>query len=168
MKKEDKIDWSLEPPSKSQRKRDMTAVQDLGKELTTLNRKQLEKLQLSDRVLAALAEFHRLPNSNEARRRHLQFIGKVMRDEPHEEILQALTNLRTPDHAEVRRAQLIEKWGERLLSGAEDDVNAFITDYPLAERQAIRQLLRNYSRDDEESARVHRRRLLSYIKEYIV
>lgn len=168
MKKENKIDWSLEPPSKSQRKRDMTAVQDLGKDLTTLNRKQLEKLQLSDRVLAALAEFHRLPNSNEARRRHLQFIGKIMRDEPHEEIQQALDNLRTPDHTEVRRAQLIEKWGECLLSGAEEDVNAFVADYPLAERQAIRQILRNYNRDDEEAARVHRRRLLSYIKEYIV
>src|SRR5690606_31488677 len=167
MKKEEPIDWSLEPPSKSQRKRDMTAVQDLGKDLTTLNRKQLEKLQLSDRVLAALAEFHRLPNSNEARRRHLQFIGKIMRDEPHEQIQQALEALRTPDHTEVRRAQLIEKWGERLLSGAEEDINAFLSDYPLAERQAIRQILRNYSREDDQAARVHRRRLLSYIKEYI-
>jgi len=167
MNREEKIDWSLEPPSKSQRKREMTAVQDLGKELTTLNRKQLEKLQLSERVLAALAEFHRLPKSNEARRRHLQFIGKIMRDEPHEQIQQALEALRTPDHTEVRRAQLIEKWGERLLSGAEEDINAFLSDYPLAERQAIRQILRNYSREDDQAARVHRRRLLSYIKEYI-
>lgn len=168
MKKEEPIDWSLEPPSKSQRKRDMTAVQDLGKDLTTLNRKQLEKLQLSDRLLAALAEYHRLPNSNEARRRHLQFIGKVMRDEPYEEIQQTLDAMRTPDHTEVRRAQLIEKWGERLLNGTEDEVNAFVSDYPLAERQAIRQILRNYTRDNDETARIHRRRLLSYIKEYIV
>ena len=48
MKQHEEIDWSLEPPSKSQVKRDMTALQDLGQDLTTLNKKQLEKLPLSE------------------------------------------------------------------------------------------------------------------------
>jgi ribosome-associated protein len=75
--------------------------------------------------------------------------------------------MRTPDRTQVRRAQLIEEWGDRLLDGEEDDINAFVALWPLAERQAIRQIVRNYSKDDEEAARVHRRRLMSYIKEYI-
>jgi ribosomal 50S subunit-associated protein YjgA (DUF615 family) len=37
----------------------------------------------------------------------------------------------------------------------------------LAERQAIRTIVRNYNKEDEEAARVSRRRLMSYIKEYI-
>lgn len=167
MNHEEKIDWSLEPPSKSQRKRDMTSIQKLGEELTTLNKKQLEKLPLSDALRAGIAEFSRLPNSNEARRRHLQFIGKIMRGEDHEKIQSELDKMRTPDRAQVRRAQLIEQWGDRLLTGAEDAINNFVTAYPLAERQAIRQILRNFSKDNEEAARVHRRRLLNYIKEYI-
>lgn len=167
MKQREPIDWSLEPPSKSQRKRDMTALQKLGQDLTTLGKKQLEKLPLSDSLLAALAEYNRLPNSNEARRRQLQFIGKVMRDENHEEIQSELDKMRTPDRTQVRRAQLIEEWGDRLLDGDEDIINAFVTQWPLAERQAIRQIVRNYTKDDEEAARVHRRRLMSYIKEYI-
>ena len=167
MKEREPIDWSLEPPSKSQRKRDMTALQKLGQDLTTLGKKQLEKLPLPDSLIAALAEYQRLPNSNEARRRQLQFIGRVMRDANHDEIQAELDKMRTPDRTPVRRAQLIEEWGDRLLDGEEDDINAFVALWPLAERQAIRQIVRNYSKDDEEAARVHRRRLMSYIKEYI-
>ncbi len=167
MNNEDKIDWSLEPPSKSQRKRDMTSIQKLGEELTTLNKKQLEKLPLSDSLRASIAEFSRLPNSNEARRRHLQFIGKIMRGEDHEKIQSELDKMRTPDRAQVRRAQLIEQWGDKLLAGSEVEINSFVTTYPLAERQAIRQIVRNLGKDNEEAARVHRRRLMNYIKEYI-
>ena len=167
MKQREPIDWSLEPTSKSQLKRDATHLQELGQDLTTLNKKQLEKLPLPDTLIAAINEFNRLPNSNGARRRQLQLIGKVMRESNHEEIQAQLDKMRTPDIAQVRRAQLIEVWGDRLLIGSEEDVNAFVSDFPLAERQAIRQIVRNYSKDDTEAARVHRRRLLNYIKEYI-
>lgn len=167
MKQHEEIDWSLEPPSKSQVKRDMTALQDLGQDLTTLNKKQLEKLPLSETLRSALDEYNRLPNSHGAKRRQLQFIGKLMRDSNHEEIQSELDKMRTPDHAQVRRAQLIEQWGDRLIVGNEDDISAFVTAWPLAERQALRQLMRNYSKENEEAARVHRRKLLNYIKEFI-
>lgn len=167
MKQHEEIDWSLEPPSKSQLKRDMIGLQDLGKDLTTLGKKQLEKLPLSETLRAALDEYNRLPNSHGAKRRQLQFIGKVMRDTNHEEIQTELDKMRTPDHAQVRRAQLIEQWGDRLLEGSEEDISAFVTTWPLAERQALRQIMRNYSKENDEVARVHRRKLLNYIKEFI-
>jgi ribosome-associated protein len=167
MKQHEEIDWSLEPPSKSQLKRDMIGLQDLGKDLTTLSKKQLEKLPLSETLRAGLDEYNRLPNSHGARRRQLQFIGKLMRDSNHEEIQAELDKMRTPDHTQVRRAQLIEQWGERLLEGGEDDISAFVTAWPTAQRQALRQLMRNYSKENEEAARVHRRKLLNYIKEFI-
>lgn len=167
MKQHEEIDWSLEPPSKSQLKRDMIGLQDLGKDLTTLGKKQLEKLPLSETLRAALDEYNRLPNSHGAKRRQLQFIGKLMRDSNHEEIQTELDKMRTPDHAQVRRAQLIEQWGDRLLEGNEEDFSAFVAVWPLAERQALRQIMRNYSKENEEAARVHRRKLLNYIKEFI-
>ena len=90
-----------------------------------------------------------------------------MRGELHEEIQTELTRMRTPDLAQVRRAQLIEEWGERLLNGTEDDINAFVSQWPLAERQALRQIVRNYNKDNDETARVNRRRLMDYIKGFI-
>jgi ribosome-associated protein len=167
MKKREEIDWSQEPPSKSQLKRDMIGIQKLGEDLTTLGKKQLDKLPISESLRAALAEFNRLPNSHEARRRQLQFIGKVMRDANHEEIQSELDKLRTPDRTQVRRAQLIEEWGEKILSGSEEQISAFLEHWPLAQRQVLRQMVRNYSTDNEEIARVHRRKLLNYIKEFI-
>lgn len=167
MKKREDIDWSQEPPSKSQLKRDMISIQKLGEDLATLGKKQLDKLPISESLRAALAEFNRLPNSHEARRRQLQFIGKVMRDVNHEEIQVELDKLRTPDRAQVRRAQLIEEWGDKILTGSEEQISAFLERWPLAQRQALRQMTRNYSTDNEEVARVHRRKLLNYIKEFI-
>ncbi len=167
MKKREEIDWSLEPPSKSQVKRDMIGIQKLGEDLTTLGKKQLDKLPISDSLRAALNEYSRLPNSHEARRRQLQFIGKVMRDANHEEIQAALDKLRTPDRAQVRRAQMIEEWGDKILNGSEEQIGEFIERWPLAERQALRQITRNYSKENEEAAKVHRRKLLNYIKEFI-
>src|SRR5210317_1808763 len=65
--------------SKSQRKREMLALQDLGKKLTEVNAPLLAKCQLPTELLSAIEEYKRLPNKHEARRRQLQFIGKVMR-----------------------------------------------------------------------------------------
>jgi ribosome-associated protein len=164
---DEKIDWSLEPPSKSQVKRDMIALQDLGEDLTTLNKKQLEQLPLPENLRSAIDTFNRLPKSFGARKRQLQFIGKIMRSANHEEIQAELDKLRAPDISQVRRAQLIESWGEKLLGGADDEVNAFVEKWPLAERQALRQIMRNYKTEDEAAAKVQRRKLLDYIKEYI-
>lgn len=101
----------IRPDSKTRRKKDMIGIQKLGEELTTLNKKQLAKLTLPETLLTAIRETERIPNSNEAKRRHLQYIGRVMRDCDHESIQAQLNRMRTPDIAQVRRAQSIERWG---------------------------------------------------------
>lgn len=68
----------LETPSKSQRKRDMTALQNLGESLLGLNRHQLEQLSLPDTLLEAILDAKSI-TAHGARRRQLQFIGKLMR-----------------------------------------------------------------------------------------
>lgn len=161
--------------SKTQRKKRMTELQKMGEDLLSLNKKQLEQIDVPEPLLGALREYQRLPNRNEAKRRQLQFIGKLMRGSDHESIRAALEKLRTPDRQEIRRGQDIELWGERLLSGGEDEIQAFIETWPSAERQTLRQLLRRYSQvattateaEEERSsepAKIQRRRLLDYIK----
>lgn len=151
-------------PSKSSRKREMTAAQDLGKSLLTLNARQLAALQLPDELLAALKEYRRLPNSNEAKRRQLQFIGKVMRRMDHEAIGEALERLRKPDPAEARRGRCIEQWAERLMTEeGQDAINEFLATHPVAERQVLRQLQRNLLSGKTNA----RRRLLDYLNDHI-
>ncbi|OFE11306.1 hypothetical protein PHACT_15155 [Pseudohongiella acticola] len=161
--------------SKTQRKKRSTELQKMGEDLLSLNKKQLEQIEVPEPLLAALREYQRLPNRHEAKRRQLQFIGKLMRGSDHESIRLALEKLRTPDRQEIRRGQDIEQWGERLLNGDESDVQAFVETWPSAERQTLRQLLRRYSQlattaseaEEEKSsepAKIQRRRLLDYIK----
>ncbi|MBC54926.1 MAG: hypothetical protein CMQ34_13945 [Gammaproteobacteria bacterium] len=161
--------------SKTQRKKRMTDLQKMGEDLLSLNKKQLEQIEVPEPLLGALREYQRLPNRNEAKRRQLQFIGKLMRGSDHESIRAALEKLRTPDRQEIRRGQDIEHWGERLLRGGDDDIQVFVETWPAAERQTLRQLLRRYSQvattdaelEEEKSsepAKIQRRRLLDYIK----
>ncbi|ALO46974.1 ribosome biogenesis factor YjgA [Pseudohongiella spirulinae] len=162
--------------SKTRRKQRMTAVQKLGEELLTLNARQLQQIELPESLLQALKEYQRLPNKNEAKRRQLQFIGKVMRAADHEAIAEALQKLRTPSAREVRRSQDIERWGQRLLSADNDALEAFLDKWPMAQRQTLRQLQRNYSTlsdtasehigSDDQLMRA-RRKLLDYVKSVI-
>jgi ribosome-associated protein len=131
--------------SKTRRKKQMTGLQKLGEELLDLNKKQLDQIDVPEPLLSALKEYQRLPNRHEAKRRQLQFIGKLMRGSDHERIRAALEKMRTPDRQEVRRGQEIESWGQRLLEGSESEVQLFLEAYSLAERQPLRQLLRNYA-----------------------
>ncbi|HKY92940.1 MAG TPA: ribosome biogenesis factor YjgA [Nevskiaceae bacterium] len=80
-------------PSKSQVKRDMTELQALGEQLTRLADTQLAAIPLDDGMRDALAELKRI-KSFEARRRQVQYIGKLMRDADVDAIRLALAELR--------------------------------------------------------------------------
>jgi len=73
----------LEGPSKSQRKRDATALQDLGAQLVKLTSAQLNRIPLPDDLLAAVRAAQAMPQRG-AHKRQLQYIGKLMRqiDDP--------------------------------------------------------------------------------------
>jgi len=150
------------PPSKSSRKREMAALRDLGRSLLGLNARQLAALDLPAELLTALREYQRLPNSHEAKRRQLQYIGKLMRHVDHQSIAIALEKLHRPDPAETRRGRCIEQWAACLLAD-EDRVSDFLASCPAAERQVLRQLVRN-SRNDEGRSR---RRLIDYLNTHI-
>lgn len=138
--------------SKTQRKKRMTELQDIGEQLLTLNERQLAQIELPDRLHAALKEYQRLPNRHEAQRRQRQFIGKLMRGSDHESIREALERLLSPSHDQTRRSQEIERWAARLLEGDEDDIQTFLEDYPAAERQPLRNLVRRYQSAASEAA----------------
>ena len=76
-------------PSKSQRKRDMHALQELGEELVALQPARLRSLALPESLLEAIEQAQRI-SSREGRRRQLQLIGKLMRQVDADPIRDAL------------------------------------------------------------------------------
>ena len=132
-----------EGPSKSRRKRDAEALQSLGEALAALPQEDLAPLELPERLLQAFAELGDI-NSHEARRRHCQFIGRLMR-EVDPAPLQAFLEARSrPSRVEARLFKLTEKWRDRMLDDGEAVLQEFMAAHASvtpAERQQLGETL---------------------------
>jgi ribosome-associated protein len=155
-----------EAVSKSQRKRDMLALQELGKKLTELNAPLLLKCQLPDDLLRAIKEFQRLPNKHETRRRQLQFIGKLMRNTDTTLIEKVLNQDQHNANLNKRFFKQIEELRERLLAGSEDALQQLILDHPSMDIQYLRQLIRQTQKEqDHKKQPSSGKKLFQYLRE---
>lgn len=142
-------DYSAEEKSKSQVKREMTALQKLGERLTQLNQEQLSKVPLEENLAAAIKEYQRL-KKNEAKRRQLQYIGRLMRDADADAIQHAINRFDASQAEHTQLFHLIENWRERLLNDG-DAITEFISSYPGADIQALRQLIRTTQKERRQN-----------------
>jgi ribosome-associated protein len=135
-------------PSKSQRKRESTALQDMGEELVALSPERLKKIDIPDNLREALRDAQRFTQHG-ARRRQMQLIGKLMRSVDTEPLQAALDEVKGVSAAATARQHHLEKLRERLM--ADDAVFAEIgRDYPDADIQYLRQLRRNALKEIEQ------------------
>ncbi|WP_442915604.1 ribosome biogenesis factor YjgA [Marinobacter sp. C2H3] len=155
-------------PSKSQLKREMHALQDLGKRMLDLSDEQLDGLPVSEPLRAAIVESRRI-RQNEARRRHLQYIGKIIRHEDDVEALdRALSAFDAGSAEHTRRHHLAERWRDRMITEGDAAVAEFIDYCPSADVQHLRNLARNARRDAEKQKNTgHARKLFRYLRERI-
>ena len=155
-----------ERPSKTQRKKHMHELQELGERLVELSAEQLVHLALPDDLRDALLEARRIPG-RESRRRHMQYIGRLMRGVDAAPIRDRLEILDGRSHEQVARQHAVERWRERLL--AEDGaLQEFAAGFALREWQALRALVIDARRERQEG-RVPRRyrELFQAIKEIL-
>jgi len=135
--------------SKSQRKRESTALQGLGKELFELPRDQLKKMDLPEALLSALLEAKRLTH-HEAIRRQMQYIGKVMRNIEAEPINQQLAVIRGESNIAKAAFHALETWRTRLIEN-DAALNEWLALHPDTDVQQIRQLIRNARKEAAEA-----------------
>jgi ribosome-associated protein len=132
-------------PSKSQKKRDVEALQDLGTELVKLPDAQFKRIELPDDLRAAVAECRRI-TQNSALRRQRQYIGKLMRSVDPEPIRAQLDAFRGVSAAENAKLHQAEKWRERLIAD-DEALTRFLDTYPHVDVTHLRQIIRN-ARDE--------------------
>jgi ribosome-associated protein len=137
-----------QPVSKTRRKREMIELQSLGAALVGLPEGQLDQMQLESALRQAVLDARRI-TSHEAKRRQLQYIGRLMRDldaEPIRAQLAAIDGRSAQAAAAHRR---LEAWRERLLA---DDaaLTHFATEHPRADLQEIRSLIRSARKEQQE------------------
>jgi len=146
------------PPSKSQRKRDMTALQALGERLVDLDPRQVATLDLPERLADAIA-LARGVTRHEARRRQMQFIGRLMREVDAEPIEAALERLARGPALEKARFAALEGWRTRLLDDA-SGLDAFVAEHPQADAAALRALVQRARDERTRGGPPHHQRAL--------
>ena len=155
-----------EPLSKTRRKKDMHALQDLGETLTTLPPALLDKCNLPAELLQAIAEYKRIPDRRGAKKRQLQFIGRVMRDIDAEPILQVLDEQGQQAELAKRRFQRLEEVREQLLAGDQGTLDELIRDYAGFDNQYARALIRQAQKEQAENKHpAASRKLFAYLRE---
>jgi ribosome-associated protein len=135
----------VEPISKTKRKAEMDALQELGVKLTELPNDKLAKLDLPERLLEAVKETKRI-TANGALRRQRQYLGSLMREVETAPIIDQLKRWEGKHTAENAHFHQLERLRTRLLED-EDSLSAFLNDYPQADSQQIRTLIRNHRRE---------------------
>jgi ribosome-associated protein len=154
--------------SKSARKREAAALQDLGVQLSALPDQEIKDLGLPDGLFIALRALRRLP-SHGAQVRQRQYIGKLMRQIDPEPVLAKLAERKRRHDTEIRRFQIIERWRDRLLSiEAAAAIDELLADYPAADRGMLTRLVDKAGRErNEQRSPVAARELFAYLRELL-
>lgn len=158
--------------SKSELKREMDELQAYGTQLMDLKDAELQRLPMTEILWRAIRESRRI-SAHEARRRHAQYVGKIMRDEHNRPVVAALLELKNP-----ARQRWILDWQTRLAEAADNNQLNTLTEemmarYPHGDRQHLRNLCRNVlqvkppaedaSKETLEKFRRERRKVSDYV-----
>ena len=146
------FEQEYERPSKSQLKREMTALQKLGEELVAQPRDRVKRVPLPEDVRDAILECQQITN-HEGRRRQLQYVGKKMRTLDEEELAavqRTLDSWRGASKAETNAMHMLERRRDKLLAN-DAALTELLAEHPAADAQHLRTLIRNARREQAEN-----------------
>lgn len=139
-----------ERPSKTQVKREMHALLDLGKELVEHPDSHLKQLPLSEKLYEAIRLAQRT-TSREGRRRQIHYVGKLMRDADAEAIRAQLKIWESGSQAQTQALHRIERLRDELISD-DDALTRLLQDHPDADIQHLRALIRAARKEASNNA----------------
>lgn len=138
---------STSRPSKTKQKEAMHELRDLGAELVELSVGQLKRINLPENIYEAVRECQKI-TAHGARRRQLQYLGKLMRGTDDAPIRAGLALLRGESSAETARLHRLERFRVRLLED-ESFLSEIAATWPAVDLQHLRQLRRNALKEQE-------------------
>jgi len=152
-------------PNKTQIKKDMAVLFALSEEMSELSATQLKYLELPENIHKAVVEVSGMPHKG-ARKRLLKFITGQLHKIDVEPILEKLARMKNKSAHAVREHHIVECWRDKLIAGGNDALIELLNEQPHADRQQLRQLLRNAQKEAEAAKPPKSSRLLyHYLKD---
>ena len=146
------FEQQYERPSKSQLKREMTALQKLGSELVEEARDRVKRIPMPEDVRDAILECQQIKD-HEGRRRQLQYVGKKMRSLNEEEVavIQAtIDSWKGASKSETAALHALERQRDKLLAD-DEAITLLLSRHPQVDGQHLRTLIRNARKEVSEN-----------------
>lgn len=140
--------------SKTRRKKQMHELQQVGAELVALSPEQLARIEMPESLREAVEDARRFTR-HEARRRQIQYIGRIMRDIDAGPIVEQLAALTAPSKRQTALFHVAERWRQELLADG-SALERFVKEFPEADPHRIRSMV-DEAREEKRSARSPRR-----------
>lgn len=134
--------------SKSEIKRDAQVLKRLGERLVNLTANRLAKIPLDSHLQEAISLAQRL--QKEAKRRQLQYIGKLLRSVDIEPIQDALDKVENKHHHQQAMLHKIERYREELLA-RDEALTTLLSQYPAIDSQHLRTLIRGAKKEQNQN-----------------
>jgi ribosome-associated protein len=155
-------------PSKTRLKQASHELQDLGEAVVALPDSRLDGLAISETLLDAIRQY-RKTRTHEAKRRQMQYIGKLMRKNDVEPIRQAVTDMQLGRAKDSLALHQAERWRAELVAD-DDAATRWINEHPTTDVQQLRSLVRAARKDaalvpEKRSGRAYRE-LFQFINEH--
>jgi ribosome-associated protein len=158
------IDQELK--SKTEIKREMHQLQDFGQKLIEMSKHQRSRLPLSEDLKYAMIVADKIRNKNEALRRHIRHIAKILLETDLAPIHQALDVMANKHQQETAKFTRLENLRDGLIEQGSEAIEALLAEFEQMERQKLKQLVRNAAKEKKtEKLGKHYRNLFNYLKE---
>lgn len=157
----------MEKISRTQKKRQAEALQKLGEQLIGLSEDQTATLNLPPELLEAVSMARRM-TKHEARRRQLQYIGRLMREIDPETVNNALQKLGSQEELDRRKFKRVEQWRDELVAGSDERSQWLISQYPELDNRQLAHLVHNArNAQNTPKARTSNRQLFRFLAKSI-
>ena len=155
--------------SKTQQKNESLAIKKFGLELIQLSAQKLAKLPISEVTLKSLLDYQKM-KTNLAKKRHIMFMGKCLRNEDEQAIRDFLENSSAENLKEKNTKQTqtdpVDEILEQLIEQGDSFIDKLLSENSNLQRQTLRQILRNIkSAKIDEKKQVAINKMKSYLKD---
>lgn len=161
---EEDVEYYAVRPNKTKIKKEINVLFAMGEVMAALTADQLASLELPENIHQALSEVSGMPPTG-ARKRLLKYIAGQLHKLDVEPFREKMALIQHTSVHSVREHHLVEKWRDQLINQGNEVLTELVNQYPSADLQHIRSLLRNIKKETQNSAPPRSTRLLyQYLK----
>lgn len=149
--------------SKSQLKREMHELQAFAASMTQLKAAQLDALDLPEKLRKAIDDYRKISKSHIARKRHTQYLGKLMKGLDSEALARQISRLQEAPVKKENTPDWSTELAETLLQRGEEQINALLLAHPTLERPTLRQ----YHREHRKASASEQSKICGRLSKYL-